>query len=40
MESIKMKLSCPMPNMTHDRITLGHGGGGTLTNNLLERIAL
>jgi len=32
-----MELSCPMPQMTHDRITLGHGGGGTLTNNLLQK---
>jgi len=31
-----MELSCPMPNMTHDRIILGHGGGGTLTNKLLQ----
>jgi len=36
MDKIKMELSCPMPNMTHDRITLGHGGGGTLTNRLLQ----
>ena len=37
MSSIKMQLSCPMPKMDHDRITLGHGGGGTLTNQLLEK---
>lgn len=37
MSNIKMKLSCPMPKMDYDRITLGHGGGGTLTNRLLEQ---
>jgi hydrogenase expression/formation protein HypE len=36
MSNIKMQLSCPMPTMDHDRITLGHGGGGTLTNKLLQ----
>ena len=30
-----MKLSCPMPKLDFDRISLGHGGGGTLTNTLL-----
>ncbi|MFT6783842.1 MAG: hydrogenase expression/formation protein HypE [Saprospiraceae bacterium] len=33
---MKMKLSCPMPKLDFDRITLAHGGGGTLTNQLLE----
>jgi len=37
MSPIKMQLSCPMPKMDYDRITLGHGGGGTLTNRLLEQ---
>lgn len=37
MSTIKMQLSCPMPKMDYDRITLGHGGGGTLTNKLLEQ---
>lgn len=31
-----MQLSCPMPKLDFDRITLGHGGGGLLTNKLLE----
>lgn len=31
-----MQLSCPMPKLDFDRITLGHGGGGSLTNKLLE----
>ena len=33
---IKMQLSCPMPKLDFDVITLGHGGGGLLTNKLLE----
>lgn len=37
MSEVKMQLSCPMPSMDHDRITLGHGGGGTLTNKLLAQ---
>lgn len=36
MNEVKMQLSCPSPNLSHDRITLGHGGGGTLTNRLLK----
>jgi len=31
-----MQLSCPMPKLDFDRITLGHGSGGTLTNKLLQ----
>lgn len=31
-----MQLHCPMPKMDFDIITLGHGSGGTLTNQLLE----
>ncbi len=31
-----MQLSCPMPKLDFDIITLGHGSGGTLTNQLLE----
>ena len=30
-----MQLSCPMPKLDFDMITLGHGSGGTLTNQLL-----
>lgn len=33
---IDMTLSCPMPKMDFDTITLGHGSGGLLTNKLLE----
>jgi len=36
MTNLNMRLSCPMPKLDFDRITLGHGGGGTLTNQLLE----
>lgn len=35
MSKIKMELSCPMPKVDFDIITLGHGSGGTLTNQLL-----
>ncbi len=30
------RLSCPMPKLDFDIITLGHGSGGILTNKLLE----
>ncbi len=30
-------LQCPMPQMDFDIITLGHGGGGLLTNRLLDK---
>lgn len=33
---IKMNLSCPMPQLDFDLITLGHGSGGTLTQKLLD----
>lgn len=36
MSTVKMQLSCPLPSTDHDQITLGHGGGGTLTNKLLQ----
>ena len=29
-------LSCPMPKLDFDVITLGHGSGGALTNQLLD----
>jgi hydrogenase expression/formation protein HypE len=32
----KMQLSCPMPKLDFDIITLGHGSGGVLTNKLLD----
>lgn len=31
-----MQLHCPMPTLDFDRITLGHGSGGLLTNKLLD----
>ncbi len=31
-----MELQCPMPKLDFDIITLGHGSGGTLTNQLLS----
>ncbi len=33
-----MKLSCPIPEIDFDTITMGHGSGGHLTNNLLEQV--
>lgn len=35
-KKIKMQLSCPMPKLDFDMITLGHGSGGLLTNRLLD----
>jgi len=37
MSKPKMNLSCPIPKLDYDRISLAHGGGGTLTNNLLQK---
>ena len=36
MSPIKMQLACPVSLTEHDQITIGHGGGGTLTNKLLQ----
>ncbi len=36
-EKLKMQLSCPMPKLDYDIITLGHGSGGLLTNRLLDQ---
>ncbi len=33
---VRMNLSCPMPKLDFDVITLGHGSGGVLTNKLLD----
>ncbi len=33
----KIQLQCPMPQLDFDVITLGHGGGGQLTNELLDK---
>lgn len=35
-KKIKMQLSCPMPKLDIEVITLGHGSGGILTNRLLD----
>lgn len=32
--------SCPLPSSRHDRIVLGHGGGGRLSADLIERLFL
>ncbi|MEL7004169.1 MAG: hydrogenase expression/formation protein HypE [Bacteroidota bacterium] len=33
---MKIELSCPMPKLDFDLITLGHGSGGVLTHQLLD----
>lgn len=39
MENSKLtKLQCPRPQLDFDVITLGHGGGGLLTNRLLDKM--
>ncbi|NBC03337.1 MAG: hydrogenase expression/formation protein HypE [Bacteroidetes bacterium] len=35
-KSVKVKLNCPAPVQEFDSITIGHGGGGKLTQNLLK----
>ncbi|HTW94560.1 MAG TPA: hydrogenase expression/formation protein HypE [Tepidisphaeraceae bacterium] len=32
--------SCPLPHSQYDRILLGHGSGGTLSNDLIRRVFL
>jgi hydrogenase expression/formation protein HypE len=36
----EINLSCPVPLASGDRILLAHGGGGTLTNQLIEQVFL
>ena len=36
MENKSLRLSCPMPKLDFEVITLGHGSGGLLTNKLLD----
>ncbi len=36
-KKLDFQLSCPMPEMDFDTITIGHGGGGKLTQNLLKK---
>lgn len=35
-----MRLECPMPVQTYEKITLGHGGGGKLSQRLISEIIL
>lgn len=35
-----MDSSCPIPASNYDKIVLAHGGGGKLTNNLIENVLL
>ena len=36
----EINLTCPVPLAAGDRVLLGHGGGGKLTNQLIERVFL
>jgi hydrogenase expression/formation protein HypE len=36
----EINLTCPVPLPTGDRVVLAHGGGGKLTNQLIERVFL
>lgn len=36
----EFNLTCPIPAVAQDRVTLGHGGGGKLTQQLIERVFL
>ena len=36
----ELELSCPLPVRSHSHVLLGHGGGGKLTGDLIERLFL
>lgn len=36
----EIQLTCPVPTLGNDRVLLGHGGGGKLTQQLIENIFL
>src|SRR5271165_4313903 len=38
--TMEVTLSCPLPQLVTERILLAHGGGGRLTNQLLETVFL
>jgi len=40
MNPVDFKLDCPLPFTDYDRVLLAHGGGGTLTQQLIDRIFL
>ena len=40
METAKLMMSCPLPFTDYDRILLAHGGGGTLTQQLIDKVFL
>jgi hydrogenase expression/formation protein HypE len=37
---MEFDLTCPLPNLTEDRVLLAHGGGGRLTQRLIEQLFL
>ena len=38
--NMDMNLSCPVPITNYDQVTLAHGGGGSLSNQLIEKMFL
>ncbi|MEL6193731.1 MAG: hydrogenase expression/formation protein HypE [Bacteroidota bacterium] len=38
--ALNMQLSCPMPKVDFEIVTLGHGSGGLLTNQLLDKVIM
>lgn len=38
--AIEFNLQCPVPPGSHDRVVMGHGGGGRLTQRLIETVFL
>ena len=35
-----MNISCPLQTMTSDKILMAHGGGGTMTSQLIDNLFL
>src|SRR5579883_2704773 len=40
MKTLNLNLDCPLPFTDYDRVLLAHGGGGTLTQQLIDKIFL
>ena len=37
---MNINLSCPVPITNYDQVTMAHGGGGSLSNQLIEKMFL
>ncbi|MGB3850841.1 MAG: hydrogenase expression/formation protein HypE [Tunicatimonas sp.] len=37
---LRMQLQCPLPQLDFDIVTMGHGSGGLLTNQLLDQVIM